>query len=123
MFFMKEQLPMNLQAFPIMLTHAGNKKVESDPVDDAGGDESPSDSGRGEPRGGFARGGGGAAGGGDPGGDDGEDVCDGEEDGGCEADEGVHEGFLAPFAAFGEAEVDESQAEEGAEETVDAVAI
>lgn len=61
--------------------------------------------------------------GGNPGGDDGEEVCDGEEDGGGEADVGVHEGFLAPFAAFGEAEVDEAEAEEAAEEGVDAVAV
>lgn len=47
----------------------------------------------------------GAAGGWDPGRDDGEEVCDGEEDGGGEADKRVHEGFLAPFAAFGESEI------------------
>lgn len=108
MLFMEEQFAMDLQALAVVFAHSGDNEVESEPVYYARGDQCPSDGRGGEPWGGFPGARGGAAGGGDPGGDDGEEVCDGEEDGGGEADEGVHEGFLAPFAAGGEAEVYEA---------------
>lgn len=122
--FVEKQLAMDLQAPAVVLADAGHEEIKPEPIQDPEADQGPSDGGDGEPRGGGSGGGGGGAvGGGDPGGDEGEDEGDGEDEGGGEADVGVHEGFLAPFAPLGEAEIHEAEAEEGAEEGVDGIAV
>lgn len=100
-FLVEKELAMDLQAFAVVPSDSRDEEVESEPIDDAEADQGPSDGGGGEPWGGCSRAGGRAAGGVNPGGDDGEDVGNGEEQGGGETDVAVHDGFLAPFPALG----------------------
>lgn len=121
--FVEKQLAMHLQAFAVVLPNSRDEEVESEPVQDAEADQGPSHGWGREPWGGRSRAGGRAAGGVNPGGDDGEDIRDGEDGGGREADVAVHDGFFTPSPALGEAQKYEAQAEQDAKEGVDGVAV